>query len=107
MEGYTIIEARHGNEAMRIAGAHAGPIHLLMTDVVMPQMGGRELVQKLSAARPEIKVLFVSGYTDENLTPSGGPGGHAFLQKPFTADGLLRKVRDVLDAGAPAPAGDR
>jgi len=105
MEGYTIIEARHGNDALRIAGQHTGTIHMLMTDVVMPQMGGRELVQKLSAVRPQIKVLFVSGYTDENLTPSSGSRGHAFLQKPFTADGLLRKVRDVLDA--PAPAGGR
>jgi DNA-binding NtrC family response regulator len=106
MEGYTIIEARHGNDALSVAAQHDGPIHMLMTDVVMPQMGGRELVRRLTAVRPGLKVLYVSGYTDENVLPSGSAGAlPAFLQKPFTADGLLRKIRDVLDAAAPAPAG--
>ena len=88
-----------GNEAKLIAGQHQGPIHLLLTDVVMPGMGGRELSEELAILRPEMKILFMSGYTDDTVVRHGVlEEGMAFLQKPFTAEILLRKVREVLDS---------
>ena len=85
------------------AASTAGPIHLLVTDVVMPQMGGRELADRLKAGRHETKVLYVSGYTDDAILHQGvSETGTAFLPKPFTASALAHKVRQVLDA---APAG--
>ena len=85
------------------AGSTAGPIHLLVTDVVMPQMGGRELADRLKAGRQETKVLYVSGYTDDAILHQGvSETGMAFLPKPFTASALAHKVREVLDA---APGG--
>jgi two-component system cell cycle sensor histidine kinase/response regulator CckA len=104
LEGYTTIEARHGHEALRIAEQYDGPIHLLMTDVVMPHMGGRELVERLRSIRPGIKVLFVSGYADETLPGNADGVLPRLLSKPFTADALLREVRDVLDVSAPKVA---
>ena len=98
--GYTVLAAPHGVEALRISEAHQGVIHLLVTDVVMPGMNGRELAQRLALARPDMKVLYVSGYTDDVIIRHGVlEAGIAFLQKPFTPDVLARKVRDVLDAG--------
>jgi CheY-like chemotaxis protein len=96
--GYTVLEARDGPEALRVAKEYSGPIHLLITDVVMPQMSGRELVQCLLAQRPATRLLYMSGYTDDAFGNHGVLAGSAsFLQKPFSADTLSRKVREVLD----------
>jgi PAS domain S-box-containing protein len=102
-QGYTVLAAADGDEALKIGREHGGPIHLLVTDVVMPQMGGRELADRLKAGRSETKVLYVSGYTDDAILHQGvSETGTAFLPKPFTASVLAHKVREVLDA---APAG--
>jgi PAS domain S-box-containing protein len=102
--GYKVLESRHGVHALEVARAHPGPIHLLVTDVVMPQMGGGELAQKLSALRPSLRVLFISGYTDDAIVRHGVlERGTAFLQKPFSLEVFTRRVREVLDApGQPA-----
>jgi PAS domain S-box-containing protein len=98
LNGYHVLEAGHGNEALEICAHYAEPIHLLLTDVVMPQMGGKELADKINALRPEIKVLFMSGYTDDAIVHHGVLDPHvAFLQKPFVPSALARKVREVLD----------
>jgi PAS domain S-box-containing protein len=98
MRGYTVLKARHGKEALMICRRHQGPIHLLLTDVVMPQMTGPELAQRLFLLRPAIKVLYVSGYTSDALAQRNMvEPGTAFLQKPFTPDTLARHVRAVLD----------
>jgi PAS domain S-box-containing protein len=97
--GYNVIEAREGREAMFIAEQYPDNIDLLVTDVVMPEMGGVELARRLTALRPRLKVLFVSGYTDDAIIRHGVLGQHvSFLQKPFTTEGLLRSVREVLDS---------
>jgi DNA-binding NtrC family response regulator len=97
--GYNVIEARHGRDALTVAGNYAEPIQLLLTDVVMPEMGAGELVQQLLTERPELKVLFISGYTNDEVVRRGVSGnGAAFIQKPFQPDELMRKVREVLDA---------
>ena len=97
-EGYTVLEARDGEEASRVAQQCQGPIHLLVTDVVMPGMSGPQLAELLARERPELRVLFVSGYADEAITRWGMPqAGSAFLQKPFNPVRLARKVREVLD----------
>jgi hypothetical protein len=96
--GYTVIEARHGAEALEICERHRGFIHLLITDVVMPGMGGRELAERLQASRPEMRTLYMSGYTDDAVVLHGVLAEDmAFLQKPFTAEALARTVREVLD----------
>jgi CheY-like chemotaxis protein len=97
--GYHVVEAREGREAMFIAGEFSDHIDLLVTDVVMPEMGGVELARHLTALRPRLKVLFVSGYTDDAIIRHGVLGQQvSFLQKPFTTEGLLRIVREVLDS---------
>ncbi len=96
--GYTVLEAHDGETAIRLAEAHRGTIHLLLTDVVMPAVSGRALADHLIALRPVMRVLFVSGYTDDAIVRHGIlQDGIAFLQKPFTPDVLARKVRAVLD----------
>ncbi|HSE95743.1 MAG TPA: PAS domain S-box protein [Methylomirabilota bacterium] len=96
--GYTVIGARHGGEALLIGDQHAGPIHVLVTDVVMPELGGRELANRLAARRPGLKVVYMSGYTDETLEHHGVlEPGMVFLRKPLTPDTLARKVREILD----------
>jgi DNA-binding NtrC family response regulator len=98
LHGYTVIEARHGIEALLAGTRHLGPIHLLLTDVVMPQMSGPEVAEKLTTVRPEIKVLYMSGYPDHPVFAQGGiKRDTAFLQKPFTPNVLVQKVREVLD----------
>ena len=97
--GYTILEARHGEEAVDLCTKFEGDIHLLVTDVVMPRMSGREVAETLQPTRPTMKVLYLSGYTDDEVVRHGVlESMTAFLQKPFTPDALARKVRDVLDA---------
>src|SRR5256712_9607149 len=100
MNGYSVVAASEGLEALEICKQHTGAIHLMLSDVVMPQMGGRELAQRLATLRPDMKVLYMSGYTSNAIVHHGilDPGT-AFLQKPFTPDGLARKVREVLDQG--------
>lgn len=98
-KGYAVLEARHGVEALLISDRHNGPIHLLLTDVIMPQLNGRGLAQRLTSLRSDIKVLYMSGYTTKDLISHGMlDPGVAFLQKPFTPDALALKVRQVLDA---------
>ena len=96
--GYTVLEASHGGEALEVVARHHGPIHLLVTDVVMPHMSGKELAQRLQADRPNLRVLFISGYSDEAIERHGvlAPGA-AFLQKPLHPDVLARTVRQILD----------
>jgi CheY-like chemotaxis protein len=97
-QGYRVLEARNGNDALRVAAEHSGRVDLVITDVVMPAMGGQELARRLAEARPEAKVLYVSGYA----SLEDGPGGSrvpsdAFVQKPFRSEDLVRRVRAMLD----------
>jgi two-component system cell cycle sensor histidine kinase/response regulator CckA len=95
--GYKVLEAESGEAGLRVAMKSPGAIDLLVTDVMMPGMGGRELAKKLSALRPEISVLYLSGYTEEAVvTPEAMGTGVSFLQKPFTLQNLAKKVREVL-----------
>jgi len=97
-QGYTVLEARDGREAMRLATSHSGPIHLLLTDVVMPGISGMALADRLTADRPDIKVLFMSGYTDNAIAHHGVlDPGITLLQKPFSPMDLARRVRALLD----------
>jgi two-component system, cell cycle sensor histidine kinase and response regulator CckA len=105
--GYAVLEARHGVDALTVVERHADPIDLMITDVVMPHMSGRDLVERLSAARPTMKVLFMSGYTDHAVVHRDLTPGTAFLQKPFTPDVFARKVRQVLDEQAAQSSTDR
>ncbi len=99
-QGYRVIEASCGEEALRICEQHPGPIHLLLSDVVMPNMSGRELASRLCAVRPELKVLYMTGYTEDAIVQHGVlEPGVAVLNKPFLSDVLARKVREVLDNG--------
>jgi nitrogen-specific signal transduction histidine kinase/CheY-like chemotaxis protein len=96
--GYDVLEASGGSEAIAICEEHAGKIDLLVTDVVMPGMSGRELAERIGAEQPAIKVLLISGYTDDPSIQTGGAqGGLAFLQKPFSPITLTQRIREVLD----------
>jgi two-component system, cell cycle sensor histidine kinase and response regulator CckA len=96
--GYKVLIAGHGNEALAVCGSHKGPIELLMTDMVMPEMNGPELAERIRAIRPEIKVLFTSGYTEHAVVNNGMLSPEMnFLHKPFTPQAVARKVREVLD----------
>jgi signal transduction histidine kinase len=98
-EGYTVLEAHTALEACRLCEDHPTPIHLLITDVIMPQMNGRALAEGIAVLRPTMKILYMSGYANVMLTQDGAlDPGIAFLQKPFTAETLVRKVREVLDS---------
>jgi two-component system cell cycle sensor histidine kinase/response regulator CckA len=98
-QGYTILEAPNGEAALHVAATHSGPIHLLLTDVVMPALSGRQLAERLGQLRPDTRVLYTSGYTDDSIVRHGIlESGIAYLQKPFTPDSLARKVREVLDS---------
>jgi CheY-like chemotaxis protein len=98
--GYIVLEARHGVDAVRVAERHGDDIHLMVTDVVMPHMSGRDLAERLSSVRPKMKVLFMSGYTDHAVMHRDLTPGSAFIQKPFTPEAFARKVRTVLDGAS-------
>jgi len=103
LQGYRVLEASNGVDALELEARHPGPIHLLLTDVVMPRMGGRELAERFTTRRPGARLLFVSGYTDDRaLRDSVRYRDIAFLQKPYTLEALARGVRDALD-GTPGP----
>src|SRR3989440_4337107 len=96
--GYTVLDAADGPSAIELSRRHSGVIDALVTDVVMPGMSGRELAERLAPTRPEMKVLYTSGYTDDAMVRQGVlSAGVAFLQQPVLPDTLARKVRDVLD----------
>jgi CheY-like chemotaxis protein len=95
--GYQVLTAKDGVRALEIGERHEGPIHLLLTDVVMPRMGGRELAERLREHRPEMRVLYISGYTDDAIFHHGVlVGDMPFVPKPFTLESLVQKVRMVL-----------
>jgi signal transduction histidine kinase/ActR/RegA family two-component response regulator len=103
--GYTVLAANHGEEALRVCHEYSGPIHLLLTDLIMPHMNGRELARQVVTSRPSTKVLYVSGYPDDTLLTAGlARSKEPFLQKPFASDALLRTVRNLLDDRADPPA---
>ena len=97
--GYQVLAAKDGREALELLREHEGPIHLMLTDVVMPGMSGRELAERLKGTRPEMKVIYMSGYTDNAIVHHGIlDNGIAFIQKPFKPRDLARKLRVVLEA---------
>src|SRR5205085_11599841 len=99
--GYQVLEARDGAQAVVRSKQYAGPIHLVLTDVVMPRLGGTELVRHVKRHRPEVKTLYMSGYTDSSLVRQGVldlSTGH--LNKPFTSEELAHAVRQALDEAA-------
>jgi CheY-like chemotaxis protein len=101
--GYRVLEAKNGIEACLLATQQAGAFQLLLTDVVMPGMAGRELAQHLSVIKPDLRTLFISGYMDDvGIMAGQEEGTSSFLQKPFTPEVLARAVRNLLDASTPA-----
>lgn len=95
--GYAVLEAQGGAEALRICHEHAGPIHLLLTDVLMPEMNGRTLAERIRSFRPDIRILYMSGYTGDVFPAHlDDQTAMAYIRKPFTPADLARKVREVL-----------
>jgi PAS domain S-box-containing protein len=105
LSGYTVIEARNGNEALAIAKSRTGSIHLLLTDIVMPGISGRELAKRLLVEMPQLKVVYMSGYAGQSIGENDIFGKNAhYLQKPFSRENLAQKVRDALESFEPASA---
>jgi len=104
-QGYRLLVAASGPEALSIAERFDGPIELLVTDVVMPQMSGKQLAERLKVVRPQTQILFISGYTESAIVQTGAQGDSSrFLQKPFTPSMLSRAVRELLDKAHKAPS---
>ena len=98
-KGYTVLTAQHPSDAESVCQRHSGNIHLLLTDMILPGASGREIAQRVGALRPGIKVLYMSGYTDDALIRDHGlDESFAFLQKPFSQGSVAAKVREVLDS---------
>lgn len=95
--GYHVLEAGNGAEALEIAKQHPAPVHVLLTDMLMPGISGPELATQIAAVRPETKVVYMSGYSEYNSTQQGGEPDRVFVQKPFTRDSLVRMIRQVID----------
>lgn len=107
--GYSVLTAAGGEEALTLASEHAGPIHLLLTDIMMPGMNGVEVANEVLRVRPDIRVFYMSGYADQELVRQGLlKSGTRFLQKPFTPQELAGRVREILsgarEEGASGPA---
>ena len=100
MSGYVVLEAGNGREGLALCEAHQGTIDLLLTDVVMPELGGRELAEAALKRRPGMKVVFMSGHTEDVILKEGIEKGSYFLQKPFRPIDLAQKVREALDSSA-------
>ncbi len=96
--GYRVLEARDGHHALRLCEAYPEPIQLVLTDLMMPNMKGAELAERLRRARPDLRILLMSGYVDEPVVQRLGRSSVAFLPKPFTSVELVEKVRQVLDS---------
>ena len=97
--GYKVLAASDGKDALRLAEENSDPIDLMLTDVVMPQMSGRMLAEQIAPMRPQMRVLYMSGYADNAIVHQGAlEEGLAFLPKPFAPDALAFKVREILDA---------
>ena len=109
--GYSVLEARDGVQALEVAERHAGPIHLLLSDMVMPRMGGQELVERLRAVRPDVKTILMSGYSEYNGTEfRQADSSYLLLGKPFSLATLVGKVREALSpqpVGQSSPANER
>jgi PAS domain S-box-containing protein len=105
--GYVVLEASNGAEALALAGGHQGEIQLLLTDVVMPDLRGPELRERLVVLRPGLRTVFMSGYSEESALPTSTTPGVSFLQKPFTPERLTRALREILDRPPPAAVPDR
>jgi CheY-like chemotaxis protein len=95
-EGYEVLQAEEGRQALEVASRHDGPIHLLVSDLVMPRMGGRELAERLVAARPQTRVVFVSGYGADALPGGAGTNGWQVVSKPFAPAALVERIRAAL-----------
>jgi PAS domain S-box-containing protein len=106
LHGYTVLDAGNGTEALKLSQTCEGPIHLALTDVIMPEMGGQELATRLSATRPELKVLYMSGYADQTIQQEILGPNVAFLEKPATEETLIRQVRELLDRPATRSPGE-
>ena len=101
--GYAVLDAGNADAALELSAQFSGRIALVITDIVMPGMNGKQLAGRLRSQRPELRVLYMSGYSDSVLDPSGNLAPHAtFLQKPITPESLLRAVREVLDRAYPS-----
>jgi CheY-like chemotaxis protein len=97
-QGYRVLEADNGRAALRLCQDHAGPIHLALVDLIMPEMGGQDLIRQLAPRYPHLKACYISGYTEQPVDLQKLPGVTTrFLQKPFASDALLRTLRELLD----------
>ena len=101
--GYDVLDAPSARAALAVCEQHTGTIHLLLTDVVMPHMNGRELAERALQLRPRMRVLFMSGYTEDTILQQGvGDSSYAYFQKPLVPDGLARRIREVLERPGPS-----